>query len=168
MKGEEKMSSQKKIMENNPILDSDFETGAGLELSNEATGFLHETSRWAQFLAILGFIGAGFMFFIGLFIMAAGASLGLGDALPFSPAIFGFIYLIIGAVYALPVMYLYRFATQTKTAVARADTNQLTEGLGNLKSSFKFMGIMAITLIGLYILILIGAVIFGASGAMGM
>ncbi|MBK7408053.1 MAG: hypothetical protein IPJ40_08285 [Saprospirales bacterium] len=96
-------------MENNPILDNDFETGGGLELSNEASGFLHETSRWAQFLAILGFVGTGFLFLVGLLMMAAGSALGLGGVMPFPPAVFGFFYLIIGAVYIFPSLYLYRF-----------------------------------------------------------
>jgi hypothetical protein len=156
-------------MENNPLLDSDLSGESGLSLLPEARSFLYETSRWAKFLAILGFIGAGLLVLVGFFVMAAMGSMGSElSALGFPPAFLGFFYLVIAGIQVLPSLYLYNFSTKTRTALQSSDADELTNSLGNLKAFFKFYGVVAIVFIALYVLGFLFAIIFGATGLMGM
>ena len=148
-------------MENTPILDSEFQSEAGLEVSREARSYLNEAGRWARFLAILGFIGAGLLVFLGLSSFVVGsATRSMGT--PFPTAFLGIIYLALAVVYIFPCLYLYRFASQAKMATQHNDSGQLTESLGNLKATFKFFGILSIILIALQV---IGVLLFAVVGA---
>ena len=153
-------------MENNPILDNEMESG--MALSTDARRFLYETSRWAQFLAILGFVGAGILVIMGFAMMAMGGMLADSFAqLGFPPAAFGLFYIVLALIYIFPSLYLYQFSTRTKTAIQGSNPSQLTEGLGYLKSTFKFYGIMAIVFIALYFLIILIGVFAGTAAFMG-
>jgi len=154
-------------MENDPILDSGLESG--LTLSTDAKRFLFEAGRWAQFLAILGFIGAGFLAVAGIFVMVAmrGAMADSFAQLGFPAALIGVLYLILAGIYVIPSLYLYRFATKAKIAVQTTDNAELTESLGYLKSTFKFYGIMVIVFIALYFIFIAVFAITGATRFIG-
>jgi len=124
----------------NSTLDNDFTTNTELIIDPETRAFLKETSKWAKFLAIVGFIFAGFMVLIGLF--------------------FGTIFFAI--LYIMPMLYMYRFATKIQTALAREDQFELTSAFENLKSLYKFAGIVTIIMLGFYALTFLGSMIFGA------
>ena len=157
-------------MDNNFTLDSNL-GGGSLDLTQEAIGYLKTTAKWANFLAIIGFIGVGFMVLAALFVGTFMSS--MSDFSEISPLIgsgFGLamtiLYLIIAALYFFPTLYLYRFATKTKAAIRDYQTHNLTEGLKNLKSSFKFVGIMIAVILGLYALILVFAIVGGGIAAL--
>jgi heme/copper-type cytochrome/quinol oxidase subunit 2 len=79
--------------------------------------------------------------------------------------IFMFIIMLIFAViYFFPLLYLLRFSTYTKNAIANLDGNLLTLGLKNLKMYWKYIGILIIVVISLYILLLIFGI--GLAGAL--
>ena len=85
-----------------------------LEMNADIKGFLKETSTWTYFLAILGFIGIGFMLIFGIFFGAIMNNSALGDANPynnlgFSMGYFGLIYVAMALVYFFPVLYLFNF-----------------------------------------------------------
>ena len=135
-------------MEHNSSFDS-FE----LQFTPVAQGFLRETAKWARFLSIVGFI------FIGLYVLLALMMFAMGGAMDAASenmdgmgrmgmmgavggAAMGVIYLICALIYFFPILYLYRFATNTLSALDSNNTDQLTNGLENLKSHYKFMGIL--------------------------
>lgn len=158
-------------MEDNYTGNDPFEQESQLKMQAELTevssGFLLETAKWAKFLSILGFIGTGFMvlgaFFIGsVFSSLPGAA---SAAMPFGGGVMTVVYLLMAAFYFFPTLYLYRFATKTKSAILGYNTEMLTEGLENLKSVFKFWGIFSIVMLSLYALGLLFAM-FGAFAAM--
>nr|WP_321452021.1 hypothetical protein [uncultured Carboxylicivirga sp.] len=131
--------------------------------SNEIKSYLLEASKWAKFLAIMGFIGVGFMALAGVIAtigltIAGGASMGL-SGLPVG--LIGVFYLVIALIYYFPVSYLYKFATKTKQAIIGENSFTLTAGFSNLKSLFKFMGVFTIVILSLYILILVVAIPVG-------
>lgn len=121
----------------------------GLEMNDESIRNLREAAKWANFLAILGIIVCTLMLIAGIFItFVASAALPLGG-----PFVF-LIYLVIAAIYAIPLFYLYKFAQTTRYALNNLNSFQLTESLGYLKSLFKFMGILAIATLCFYALII--------------
>jgi hypothetical protein len=158
-----------------------MENQNNLTLNDQAVAALRESSKWCLFLSILGFIGIGFMILAGLFMSAAMSAIPTGDsygATMGSPyggnpilalkAYFGIMYIVIAALYFFPIYYLYKYATGTKRAFESSNSDVLSDALVNLKSHHKFLGITAIVVISLYILIIIGAVVFFAKAASGM
>ena len=144
-----------------------------LILNDLAITALRESAKWCMFLSILGFIGIAFMVLAGVFMSVAisgiqdapfGESIGAFDALK---AYFGFMYIVIASLYFFPIYYLYKYATGTKRALESRNSDVLTDAIVNLKSHHKFLGITAIVVISLYILIIIGTLIFAATIATG-
>jgi len=133
-----------------------------LEITGEITGHLNEAGRWSKFLAILGFVFMGFLILAGFIlsiVMAFLPSQGF-DAMPFPPFLIGIIYFVMGAVYLLPILYLYRFSTGIKQALFSKNQNQLTQAFFNLKAHYRFIGILMIVFLAIYLLMFV-IIIFG-------
>lgn len=124
-----------------------------IQLSHQSLQLLKETRKWTHFLAIMGFIFIAIMVIIAF---AASSFLAAmvqdNEAFPFSSSLFGFIYLIIAFIYFFPVLYLYRFSTFTEKALNNYNSNDLNEAFKNLKSHYKFMGIVTIIILASYAL----------------
>ncbi len=142
-----------------------------LSLNELAIAALRESAKWCLFLAIVGFIGIGLMILAGAFMSLTMAAIGdnpaFGGVDPFGglKAYFGLIYIVFAALYFFPVYYLYKYATGTKRALESSNSDVLSDALVNLKSHHKFLGITTIVIISLYILIIIGVIIFAAKMA---
>ena len=143
----------------------------GMSVDQTGKSHLAEAAKWAKFLSIMGFIGCGLIVLIGVFFgsffsMFSGQ---LNRNSPYGdmPASGGFgaiaaiMYIVIALIYFFPCLFLYRFATKMKTALATNDLETLNTSFQNLKATFRFIGIL--TLIGLCFWVL--ALIFGLLGA---
>lgn len=151
-----------------------------LRVSMEARDYLMTTSKWASFLAILGFIALGLMVISSLGMFAAGSMMdsAMEEAMRssgninapsgmFSGAVMGGMYLIIAILYAIPVYYLYKFASSTRAALETNHNETLTVALRNLKSHYKFIGIFTIISIILVILSIIFTISMGVAAMAG-
>ena len=129
--------------------------------------YLMETRKWGKFLAVVGFIGVGMMVLIGLGMMTFFSTFMPANAnMPFSPGFLGIFYVLIAVMYYFPSLYLLRFSNKTKLALNNLSQEELTAAFQNLKSVFKFFGVMTLIVFILYAVILIGAMIGGAIGAL--
>lgn len=150
-----------------------------LELNDLAVAALREGAKWCLFLSIIGFIFIALMVIMGAFMavmMSAmpampsdpyGGAMGPMGASSFD-AIKGYLgafYIVIALLYFFPVYYLFKYANGTKQALASGNNDVLANALVNLKSHHKFLGIMTIVMISLYIIGIIGVVIFAAKSA---
>ncbi len=154
-------------MENENVLDGGL-TG-GIIVNDVAKRAFSETGSWGKFFAVLGFIVSGFMViaaFAMMFVMgsigdslsgAAGLSSGIGVGI-------GLLYLLLAALYIMPCLYLWRFSSKIKTSINTNDQDQFAEAIVNLKSCYKFFGIMTIVMIAFYIIAIIAAGVMGISG----
>jgi hypothetical protein len=131
-----------------------------LHLNQTALDYLRESAKWSMFLAILGFVGVGFLALMAIIMTS------VMSAMPDTPGPFGAVkgiisifYLVIALIYLFPVYYLYRYASNAKKAIYAKDSALLTDAFGALKSHHKFLGIAAIIIISLYILAAIVMVI---------
>ncbi|WP_293894310.1 DUF5362 family protein [Flavobacterium sp.] len=150
-----------------------------LSLNDLAIGALRESAKWCLFLSIVGFIFIALMVVIGAFtavMMSAiptdpyGGAMGPMAANPFN-AIKGYLgvfYILLALLYFFPVYYLYKYANGTKQALESGNNDVLSNALVNLKSHHKFLGIMTIIMIAIYILIFIVGIVFGAAFASSM
>lgn len=133
-----------------------------LELSKIAINHLKETRKWANFLAILGFISIGFMVIVGLF---AGAMMSMfyDDTLgvPFPSAGFTIIYFVMGLIYFFPTLYLYRFSTWIRKALLSSESGDLSQAFSNLRSLYRYLGILSIIGLAIYLLFFIYFMVLG-------
>lgn len=151
-----------------------MENQHNLQLNEQAVAGLRESAKWSTFLSILGFIGIGFMVVAGIFAgiaMSAIPDNPYGNGMnPLGPmkAILPLIYLVLAAIYFFPVLYLYKYAKGMKEALNYQNPNILSDACVQLGKHHKFLGIMTIVLISLYLIIVVGMVAFFASMAGGM
>lgn len=148
-------------MDNPQIIDDNF---GGSVLNTEIKSYLAETAKWGYFLSIVGFIGIGLMvlagLFMGTFLSSFGAAAGTMGLI--SPMFITVLYLVLAGLYFFPVLYLYKFSTQMKVALRSDNESELTSAFQNLKSLYKFMGILTAVILGIYALLFVFGMIGGA------
>ena len=137
-----------------------------IEINQESLGYLETTRKWTMFFAILGFVFLGVMLVMGLFAgsltsvftskMSGMEGMEGAKAAGGIAGILFFVYMLVFAViYFFPLLFLFRFSSHTKKAVANADANELQIGLKNLKSYWKYIGILMIICLAVFLLVLI-------------
>lgn len=127
-----------------------------LQLDPRAQMFLAETAKWAKFIAIVSFCFLG-LFLLG--IIGAGAVMsGSGGAFRDSDLqmIGGGAIVVIGLItivlILIPNIYLLRFGMKMQSALRNNDQPTLLAAFSNVKSYFKFIGILYIVVIALWVL----------------
>lgn len=126
--------------------------------NTEITNYLMETAKWGKFLAIVGYVSIGILILLAIFMMIGLSTMGNLTGTDFPMGIFGFMYIILGAMYYFPVNYLYKYAVQIKKGLKSKDITTITAGFQNLKSLFKFMAIVTIVILSIYGLMLLVAI----------
>jgi hypothetical protein len=131
-----------------------------IELNEVAIDALRVSAKWSLFLAIMGFIGIGFMIIAAIFISSIMGELpNNGNPVLALKGIIGVIYIVLAALYFPPVYYLFKYATDMKTALQNQDSTEVGDALNYLKSHHRYLGISIIVVISLYFLMIIGVVI---------
>ena len=102
-----------------------------LKIDRPVATNLSEAAKWGKFLGIMGFI------FCGLMVI---------------------VYILIAILYFFPCLYLYNFSAKMQRALQANDQGSLTDSFKNLKSCFKFLGIMTIVILTFYLLAIIVAI----------
>ena len=138
-----------------------------LQIDPQSETFLRETARWGKFLSIVGFVFCGIMVIIAIFagsiFGAMSGQLGPMAMLGAAPSmVITVVYLLLTLLWFLPCLYLFNFSTKMKTALAMQDQSTLHVSLKNLKSCFRFLGIMILVIFGFYILVFVLAMLFTA------
>lgn len=125
--------------------------------------YLMETARWGKFLAILGYIGLGFLFVLSMFMMFGMSFLsnslsemsGLYQTQSLSFVSIGIMYIFIIAIYFFPIYFLHIFSLRVKSGLLTNNAEDVEMAFKNLKSLFKFMGVVSIVVLSIYILALL-------------
>ena len=136
-----------------------------LQIDHESTTYLKEAARWAKFLAIVGFICCGLCVLLGLFagslISTMYSSMGVGQAGSMGGAL-SIVYILLALLYFFPCLYTFNFARKMQVALASNDQAQLNQSFRNLKSCYRFLGILMVICLCLWGLGIIFAVIGAA------
>ena len=122
------------------------------QLLDESRTHLQIAAKWAKFLAILGFIGVGFLV---LFAIIVGFAFSLSRYIPIPGILISFIYLAIAVVNFFPMLYLFNFSNSALNALHSGKDMELNQAIVNLKAYFRFNGILSIIGIALFFLALI-------------
>jgi hypothetical protein len=137
-----------------------------LHLDQQSVNYLSEAARWSRLLAIIGFIYCGIMAICGLFfgslitrMMTSGVG-GNDVATSVLGTAFWSSFVIISAlILFFPSYYLFNFSSKLRRAIQNNDQTILIDSFKNLKSFFKFYGILVIICLSFYALLLIFAVV---------
>lgn len=128
-----------------------------LIITEEIRSYIYDVAKWAHFLAIIGFVAAGFMLF---------AALAVGPAMTSNPEIAKMLgamgsvgsgaITVVFIAYSLAVFYpsflLYKYSSKAKQGVLYGEQESLNDAFSKLKSLFKFWGVIIIIFIGLNLL----------------
>lgn len=147
------------------ILDNQYTQDAGSEglqvTRNMKINWL-STSKWAMFLAILGFIYVGFLLIAVAFMMpmmrTALSMTGqeeLAGLIESAGIFFVLFMLLFAAVIFFIHLFHLRFSTGIKRALQYDDQDSFESAWRNLRNHFRLYGIVAIVTIATYIIALI-------------
>ena len=119
---------------------------------------LRRTRGWVRLLAILGFCMCGL-----LVLLAAGVLL-LGsfsdDIVPFEAGFIAFLYVFFAFVYAVPSLYLFQYGGAIGKIRDDGDrVRRVEEALELQRAFWKFMGVLAILMVVLWLVAMTVAVI---------
>lgn len=145
--------------EMNLIDDTSMEGGFNAEIKS----YLMETAKWARFIAIVSIVLGGLL---AIFSIFAGSILNSGsnmDMFPFSATLIAIVYLIVAALIIIPNIFLLNFATKGIGALRSGSESELTVAFRNLKSYYKFIGILTAIMIGFYALVFVLTMLGGAA-----
>lgn len=161
-------------METSPV---NSQINEGIDLNEEIKDYMIETSKWAKFLSILGFIGIGIFALVGLYMISGNSYLGNSYGYDRSEDYYRYyrnsrypptgainllsflIYIGMCVLYFFPIYYLFQFSTKIRNAIDFNSQESLVDGFRYLKSHYKYIGIVTIIILSLYVLIFIFAIL---------
>jgi hypothetical protein len=166
-------------MENNPYaapVDQRHQasTGFGSMVPPDAVEMLAKTKPWVRFISVITFIGAGFMLLAGGVMTLAGGGIfaaasssgGMPPALAGSMgAILAGFYVFLAIVYIYPGVKLWKYASAIGRLIQSGSEEDLVAALKQQKSFWKFVGIVFLAMLVIYIVTIIGVAVFAAFGA---
>ena len=137
----------------------------GLIINDSNKNHFITYARWAKILSLIGFFFVFLMILGGISIIAFGSVLNSYSQLPFNISYFGIFYLIIAGIAFYSCFTLYKSGNGFQKGIQKEDQNQFDLGANQLSKHFQFNGILTIVFIVLYIVMIFGFIIFGASMA---
>jgi hypothetical protein len=141
-----------------------------LSASPRALEMLRQTRPWVLFLSILMFIGIGLYAVMGIFylIMSIGlassmSSRSAGGAFAGMGILGAAVMLGVGLLYFMPAMFLSRYAARINDVVRMRREADLERALEAQKSFWKFIGVMTLIVIGIYVVMFLILAVGAAS-----
>lgn len=142
------------VMEHIDLLNND------LQVSPVSQNFLNEAARWGKFLSIAGFIFCGVIVISAFFVPSIYSHVSQINSLPpeviqSAATTLSIVYFIVAVILFFPCLFLYRFSVKMKVALTSMSQENFENSFQNLKSLFKFYGIVTIILLSFYALIFV-------------
>jgi hypothetical protein len=132
----------------------------GMSINPEMLPILDEMRKWTMFIAIIGFVGIGFLVIMAFSI---GTIMEMSQQdMPFPGYTFTIIYLLLAVLYFFPVLYLYKFSVNLKKSLEDSSSDILLAAFAHLKAHYKFIGILCIIMLTFYVLAFIVGIFGGA------
>ncbi|MDW3646645.1 MAG: hypothetical protein R8P61_06275 [Bacteroidia bacterium] len=119
-----------------------------IELTKKAEEFLALASKWARIIAIISFI---FIASYLLFALIGTLSTFGGNEGSERGGFLLLVAIILGGIYVIPSLYLFRFARSSKSALEAKDEIDLEKSLHALGISFRLLGFILILFAILYV-----------------
>lgn len=113
------------------------------------------TKPWVRLCSVLLFASAALMIVIGILGAVVG-TLALGGGA--QTAALAIVYPLMGLVYLIPALYLFRYATRIGEYLTGGQEIQLELALDAQRSFWKFVGILGVIAIVLFVLGIVAAI----------
>lgn len=142
----------------NLIDDTSMEGGFNAEIKT----YMMETAKWAKFIAIVRLVLGGLMALAAVFSGSIFGTLAQESGMPIGAGFIVALYLTFAALIIIPNVFLLNFASKAISSLRSGNEPDLTLAFQNLKSYYKFIGILMAIFMGIYALI----IIFGIFGGL--
>lgn len=130
-----------------------------LVVSEDMRSYLYDIAKWANFLAIVGFVITGLLIVTSFTIGAAMSTNPELSKLLSTSALSPIGFTLFCLAYAFAVFYpsllLFKYSSKAKQGVLYGEQASLDEAFGKMKSLFKYWGIITIIGIGLYVMLIV-------------
>ena len=126
-----------------------------LTISEKIKSILKVTYNWTYFLSIIGFVGTFLLVVLGALFGVIMRSMPVNpyENVELKVNYFGLIYIVIAVIYFIPILYLFKFSKKLKSALNSNNNDDLISAFENLKSHYKYLGLLSIILISIFILL---------------
>jgi len=145
--------------------------GAGEVVAASTIALLSATKPWVRFLSVLMWIGVAFMLLAALG-MGVVSMMGIAKQVKPGPLggmeflVLAVIYGVMSFIYIYPAIKLWKYANRIGSLGATRSVADLDSALNEQRSFWKFIGVMTIIMLSLYVVAIIGFVAVGAGAAM--
>ncbi|MDO4460950.1 MAG: hypothetical protein Q4C30_00445 [Bacteroidia bacterium] len=126
-----------------------------LKITETIKNYLLSSTKWLKFLTIVAVVATAILLIAALILIASGIP---------QTTILGIAYLILVGLYVYPIIKCFNIICHTRKALKEASQDSLESAADNLHSLLKFLGILTIIVISLYIVIFL----FGSMFMMNM
>jgi hypothetical protein len=128
-----------------------------LIITEEIRSYIYDVAKWANFLAIVGFVIATLMLLAALTVGTAmntnpQIAAMLGELSKIGSTAITIVFIAYGLFILYPSLLLFKYAKKAKLGVLYGEQESLNDAFSSLKSLFRFWGIMVIILIGINLL----------------
>jgi len=147
-------------------------TGVSSEIVAASTiAQLTGTKPWVRFMSVLMWIGVFFMLLAaaGMGVVAAIGKGKLAGNSPFGDMQFmalAVVYAVFAILYIIPAAKLWKYASRIGTLASTRTVADLDAALNAQRGFWKFVGVMMIILLSLYLVAIIGVVAVGTTAAL--
>ena len=139
-----------------------------LQVDHLGVGYLRDAAYWAKFLAIAGFIFCGLFVVVAVLVLSLLSSLfnsvGASGTAGIGAVPIAFVYVGIAVLNFFPCLYLYNFAVKMQVALRSNDQEQLNTAFRNMRAFYRFVGVMMIIALGVFLLGIIAMIALTAVG----
>ncbi len=141
-------------------------SAASAETSLAVVNLLRQTKPWVRLLAVLGFIGIAFMLLASVSMLALGSF--AGNNLPAGFGIAMMVgYIVIAGIQLPAAIFLNRYASRIGALVNSNAPGDLEAAISAQKSFWRYLGILTLIMLCLYVLVIVGMIVVGIAGASG-
>jgi len=133
-----------------------------LSIDSTAHGYLLDAARWAKFLAFVGFIFCVCFMTIALFVGTLSETFTTLGSQSFSllfKTLITFAYAGLALLNFFPCLYLYKFASKMQVALRDNNQEQLNRSFKNMRSFYRFVGMLMIICLCFFALSLLGIIL---------
>ena len=125
-----------------------------ITVSGVGIAYMQSIAKWTKFLAIVSAIEIALMALLSIGMLAHGGKI----------AFLSIIYIMMIAILCYPVKKAFDLANHMKKSAVRTNGEELENGLGDLRSILRYMGILTIIMLIPYALTML-LLVLGGTGA---
>lgn len=140
-----------------------------LIITEDIRSYMYDMAKWTKFLSIVGFVMTALVVFAAIgstAFMNTLSTISPGNPMAAMGSGFLTVYLfVIGILYFYPSLLMFKHSNAAKKAILFGEQESLSVAMQNLKSFFKFWGVLMIVLIVFYGMVVIAAIAVSVTAA---